>query len=408
MCSDKRGAFVTLSAGTRPVIEALEGRSLFAFVAPTPVSSYLDLQRAFLRPSALPVHAALASPSITGSRPAPGASGVLRDAPIAADVHLPNSGHGVDESTLSSATVKLYKTSTGAQVDANLDTTGGGDAIILQPNVLLAANTSYTFEITSGVKDTAGASFTPYKAKFNTGSGTSVTSTTATFAKTAQSSTAGQKWTGMTFGPDGNLYASTFNGKIFRFTPDGAGNLGAGTLINTVRAGNGGDRLISGIAFDPASTASNLILWVSHSQSTLENASDWQGKVSKLSGTSLGTYKDVVIGLPRSIRDHVTNQPTFGPDGALYLNQGSMSAMGAPDNAWGMRSEHLLSGAILRIDTKAISGTLNVKTESGGSYNPFAANAPVTIYAEGVRNAFDGVWHRNGHYFVPANGSAAG
>jgi glucose/arabinose dehydrogenase len=166
--------------------------------------------------------------------------------------------------------------------------------------------------------------------------------------------------------------------------------------------------LISGIAFDPASTASSLILWVSHSQSTLENATDWTGKVSRLSGANLDGYRDVVVGLPRSIRDHVTNQPTFGPDGALYLNQGSMSAMGAPDNAWGDRSEHLLSGAILRVDTKAITGTLNVKTESGGTYNPFASGARVTIYAEGVRNSYDGVWHRNGHYFVTANGSAAG
>src|SRR4029453_7360300 len=72
------------------------------------------------------------------------------------------------------------------------------------------------------------------------------------------------------------------------------------------------------------------------------------------------------------------------------------------------RGEPLLRAPILPIDTKAITGTLNVKTEAGGTYNPFAAGAPVTIYAEGVRNAYDGVWHSNGHYFVPTNGSAPG
>ena len=411
MLSDKRRDSVALSASTRPVIEALEGRALFSLSFPTAPSllpgMYRTLSAAPQADSITP-QAVGESPTITNSRPGPGATNVLRDAHITADVRLPNSGHGVDESTLTSATVKLYRTTAGTPVTADLDTTGGGDAIILQPHALLAANTSYTFEITSGVKDTSGASFTPYKIKFNTGSATSTTPTTASFAKTALPITGGQKWTGLAFGPDGKLYASTLAGKIYRYTVDAAGGLSDAELIDTVRNNNGGNRLISGMAFDPASTASNLILWVSHSQSTLENASDWQGKVSRLSGANLDGYRDVVVGLPRSIRDHVTNQPTFGPDGALYLNQGSMSAMGAPDNAWGNRSEHLLSGAILRIDTKAISGTLNVKTESGGTYNPFASGAPVTIYAEGVRNAYDGVWHRNGHYFVPANGSAAG
>jgi hypothetical protein len=32
----------------------------------------------------------------------------------------------------------------------------------------------------------------------------------------------------------------------------------------------------------------------------------------------------------------------------------------------------------------------------------------LTVYATGVRNAFDLVWHRNGHLYTPTNGSAAG
>jgi hypothetical protein len=119
--------------------------------------------------------------------------------------------------------------------------------------------------------------------------------------------------------------------------------------------------------------------------------------------------QDYVVGLPRSIRDHMTNSLAFGGDGALYALQGSNTAMGAPDAAWGNRPERKLSAALLRIDTGAIaSPPVDVKTEEGGTYNPFAAGAPVKIFASGIRNGFDMVWHSNGRLYVPGNGSAAG
>ena len=55
------------------------------------------------------------------------------------------------------------------------------------------------------------------------------------------------------------------------------------------------------------------------------------------------------------------------------------------------------------------TGTLDALTTGvGGKYDPRAAGAPLTIYADGVRNAFDLVWHSNGSLYAPANGSAAG
>src|SRR5207248_3542316 len=136
------------------------------------------------------------------------------------------------------------------------------------------------------------------------------------------------------------------------------------------------------------------ILWVSHGQLvlnqrnefSLEGATDWTGKISVLSGTDLQGSRDVIMNLPRSYRDHMNNQLDFGPDGALYFNQASHTAMGAPDPKWGPRGEHLLSAAILRVDTTKIHEPLDVKTrEGGGSYDPFAPSAPLTIYATGVR-----------------------
>src|SRR5206468_3814194 len=129
------------------------------------------------------------------------------------------------------------------------------------------------------------------------------------------------------------------------------------------------------------------------------------------SGPNLATVQDVLVNLPRSARDHLTNQPVFGPDGALYFPQASNSSMGAPDTAWDNRSEDLLSAAVLRLDTRNLPATLplDVKTpDVGGTYDPYAAGAPLTIYATGVRNAYDLVWTHDGKLYAATNGSAAG
>ena len=51
---------------------------------------------------------------------------------------------------------------------------------------------------------------------------------------------------------------------------------------------------------------------------------------------------------------------------------------------------------------------LDVKTNDGGTYDPFGPTAPLTLYSTGVRNAYDLVWHSNGHLYVPVNGSGSG
>ena len=118
----------------------------------------------------------------------------------------------------------------------------------------------------------------------------------------------------------------------------------------------------------------------------------------------------MVVHLPRSVRDHLTNQPSFGPDGALYIPQPSNNAFGAPDAAWGERPERLLSATILRLDVAVTGdGPIDARTADGrGCYDPEAAGAPLTIYADGVRLAYDLLWHSNGHLYAPVNGSSAG
>jgi len=45
---------------------------------------------------------------------------------------------------------------------------------------------------------------------------------------------------------------------------------------------------------------------------------------------------------------------------------------------------------------------------SDGTYNPYGTASPLTIYASGVRNAYDLVWHSNGQLYIPTNGSGGG
>jgi glucose/arabinose dehydrogenase len=382
-------------------VEALEGRVLLSSTSTSSLTTSSTENTGL-------VAAALAQPTVTATRPANGATNVAIDIFVAADVSLPNTGHGIDAATITTSTVKLFRTSDGKAVQAVVNTSGGGDAIALQPVSYLEKNTKYTFQVTSGLKDTAGASFKAFTSTFTTGDSEPVTSNIR-FDKVTLSNATGHQFTAVTMGPDGNLYAADRLGYIIRYKVNADGTFESSKTFKTVQIANGATRLITGIVFDPSSTANNLILWVSHGYDALEASPDWSGKISKVSGPNLENYVDVIYNLPRSYRDHLTNQMVFGPDGALYFEQASMSAMGAADATWGNRNEHLLSAAILRVDTKAITSPLNVKTaEGGGRYNPWKSDAPVKIYASGVRNAYDLVWTRDGHLYAPVNGSAHG
>ncbi|HWE03866.1 MAG TPA: Ig-like domain-containing protein [Tepidisphaeraceae bacterium] len=348
-------------------------------------------------------------PSVSHTDPAPGATNVNRDDFISADLLLPNDA--LSAATVTSANVMLFNTLTHAMIPATVNTSGGGDTIVLQPQALLAANTEYTFTIGAGVKDRSGASFTPYTMTFTTGTGGGNVDPSIAFDKVALPTTTGNVFTCLKIGPDGMLYASEQDGRIFRYTIEPDGTLSAPQIITSLQTAEGGQRLVTGFCFDPAATAADPIIWVSNGFYGQTDAPNWSGKITKMSGPNLATVQDMVVNLPRSILNHMTNTPTFGPDGALYIPQGSNTAYGAPDSTWGNRPEDLLSAAILRLDvTKLTPGApLDVKTpDGGGTYNPFAAGAPLTLYATGVRNSFQILWDENGVLWAPTNGSASG
>jgi hypothetical protein len=341
---------------------------------------------------------------------------------VACEVNLPNVGGGVNEATFP-GNVLLVPAEGGSPVPATVNTSGGADVVVLQPTSALEPNTEYDFSITDQLRDLTGAQFFPFASSFTTGSAgppppTNVVFTSAEAITTAQRRT----WTSIAMGPDGKIYAGTITGHIYRFDVNASTGLLSNPLeINTVRSSNGNaNRALIGMTFDPASTSGNLILWITHGGAALQAAPNWSGKLSRLSGSTLGTYQDYVINFPRSAKDHMTNSLAFRPTepGVIYITQGSMNAMGAPDNAWSLRAEHLLAAAIIRVDTNGMSPLhLNVQTNdndetsepgANGRYNPFAAGAKVTIHATGVRNAYDILWHSNGELYTATNGSAAG
>jgi hypothetical protein len=324
-------------------------------------------------------------------------------------LQLPNGG--INNATITPASVYLTEEATSALIPSHANGTGGGDAITLVPDSSLKLSTTYKFTITNKVKDTSDSSFIPYSSTFTTGSGSTTALIAAKFDKINLPNTTGQ-YSSLSIGPDGKLYALSIDGIIKRFLIRADGTLETPELLNSLQDSSGKrvKRLSIGFAFDPSATASNLIAWVTHCTFMFQNGPDWDGKLSRLSGAALQNVQDVLINLPRSAKDHLTNSIAFGPDGALYFTQGSNTAMGRADNTWSSREEHLLSGAVLRLDvSKLRTFPLDVKTsEGGGKYDPYRTDAPLTIYASGTRNAYDIVWHSNGSLYAPTNGSAAG
>ena len=389
-------------------------------------------------------------PRVISSIPANGAQEVSLTTSISAnDLYLPNGENnifGVDNETVNSRTVKLFEVATGNEVPSSANGTGGGDAINLTPIAQLELNTSYRF-VVDGVKDLTGVTFETYSATFTTAGEQDNERSPLdgiSFVQIGNVAT-GEVYTSLTIGPDRRLYGLRISGTIDRWDMD---DQGSGALSNqktiTVLEDKYDARTAIGLVFDPRSSRTDPVAYVSHSTGVLTNGPAWDGKISRLSGADLGTENLLVTNLPRSRRDHLVNGLAFreSQPNMLYFNVGSNTAGGAPDRSWGLREERLLSAATLQLDLDLLPSSkwpLDAKTtqdqaainavdvnsptlgsgtgtyvENGvtypdnGTYNPYFVNAPLKIFATGIRNAFDLVWHSNGQLYIPTNGTAGG
>ena len=343
-------------------------------------------------------------PKVVVSQPPDGATDVMLDTVVTADIA---STAGIEPTSITAGTVLLIRTSDQTVVPSSAPACRANQ-LELRPARPLEPGTNYTFYVAPGLKDKAGRPVAPYAIGFSTAA---PADPVVRFEQVPQATSRDVGFTCLQVGPDGQLYASSDDGRILRFPIAPDGTLGKPQIIESLRRAEGGPRLLTGFCFDPASTADNPIIWASHGFYGFANAPDWSGKITRISGTNLEHVQDAVINLPRSARDHLTNQPSFGPDGALYIPQGSNTAFGGADPEWSHRPERLLSASILRFDVRRTSANppLDARTpDGGGHYDPYATDAPLTIYAAGVRLAYDLVWADDGHLYVPTNGSAAG
>ncbi|WP_118136145.1 carbohydrate-binding protein [Oceanicella sp. SM1341] len=356
--------------------------------------------------------------------------------------------------------VKLVETLTGVEVAINVQVTGGADSLTIRPLQDLKENTSYTLQIKDvlDLGDLTDSSqplrqFQDYSTTFVTGEAPEVVPREVAFTDEIQLDGFGEGGVALTsieFGPDGHLYAVSIGGELKRWdvNEDGSLDLASAETLNLGYFQDTG-RSIIGLVFDPEDPN---VIWVTDNapvpvDGKADQTPDFSGRISKITlgedgafeGASAETY---LHGLPRSGGDHVTNSLEFraNPDAGLegepayllYLTQGSNTAAGRPDNAWGFRPERLLNAAVLEVDPRREppEGGFDVQTEPydpdvnaptyrtgdpfntdgtfAGYYNPFAEDAVLSIYGEGIRNGYDLVWHSNGFLYVPTNGTAAG
>ncbi len=351
----------------------------------------------------------MSGPEVVGTTPMDGDAGIAVDAPLIVNLRNPNGM--LNPATITPASLVLIRTcdQTPTPVKAKVDNDGA--RMVVTPDAPLRPKTQYTLLLTNAIKDEFAKTLRPYEVSFTTAG---KADPSLRFVKVALPNARGAGFTACVMSPfpgDRTLYAASDDGRIFKFPILPDGTLGPAKVYDSLIKHEGAPRILIGFCFDPASTPDDPILWVSHNWGTFTNVPDFSGKISRISGHDLENVQDVVIHLPRSVKDHMNNQPSIGPDGALYWCQPSNSAYGDPDPIWGMRENHLLNATVLRLDIKhwTPGHVIDAKTkDAGGTYDPSAPGAPLTIYAYGVRQGYDLLWHSNGHLYVPVNGSAAG
>jgi len=317
---------------------------------------------------------------------------------VVATTSLLDLSNGLNAATVNSTNVQLLQG--GSPVaGANVNATADGNNIVLSANDL-AFGTEYTFQVSSGVQDGDGNAFSPFSFSFTTDAGGSAPAVNVAFDETTVDDDVA--YTNLKIGPDGKLYGLANNGVIHRFDINPDGTLTNEEVITSLTTLESGDRLALGMAFDPAATAQNLILWVTHSDFSFGGAAVNSGKLTQLSGANLENAVTYVEGLPRAENAHATNEIVFDGSGNMLISQGHTAGAGEPGAAdYGTQGELPLSAAILSVDVNAITPPYDATTADGST-------GPVVPYATGVRNAYGMTLHSNGNLYAPVNGPETG
>lgn len=220
--------------------------------------------------------------------------------------------------------------------------------------------------------------------------------------------------TAVAVGPDERLYVADWNGRIQALTLDAETK----QVVARQQITSSGDlQEVFGIAFDPFDTTVPPPIYVSNTisgfgESGVAPSGSFPGKVTRISGPSYGIIEDVITGLPVSNAGHQTNGLAFGPDGRLYIAQGSTTNAGLPNPNPGLfqRREVPTSAAILVADIHAPGFDGNITYSPANTYadDVDQVGGDVEVYASGFRNPYDLIWHSNGNLYGTDNGPNAG
>ncbi len=215
-------------------------------------------------------------------------------------------------------------------------------------------------------------------------------------------------------GPDGRVYVADTNGKIQALTLDPTTK--AITAVQQITT-NTDLQEVFGIAFDPTDATSPPPLYVTNTVSGFGDAGQapygtFPGKVTKISGPAYATRTDIITGLPISNSGHEANALAFGPDGRLYIAQGSSTNAGVinPNPGLFQLQDTPLSGAILVANIKASGFNGNVTYSPANTYSSgvIQTGGDVSVYAPGFRNPYGMVFHSTGRLYATDNGPNAG
>lgn len=252
--------------------------------------------------------------------------------------------------------------------------------------------------------------------------------------------------TTLAFGPDGRLYVGTYSGRIYSFALDAAGAPGDVRLYEQIfnrpnrTCPSGAEdplvpppgqlcpldpavkgRQLLGIGFGPDSTPASVKLYVTHSDprfttnntgAAAKRIDTFSGTLSRLTigaGGAVAADEDLLTGLPRSREYHSINGLAFDGAGWLYIGQGGNTNNGVPSSFFSYLPEYYLSAAILRLNPAALSGPLPLDLRSVDEASDLAPYSGVfELYATGLRNPFDLLWHSSGKLYANVNTSNSG
>jgi len=308
----------------------------------------------------------------------------------------------IDPQTLSRETFLLLGPGDiPVEATVNSDLTGG--VATLTPRTPLEPDTEYKLIITSDLKSGEGESFERFETVYRTSEERMEELAGFRFKGTLIAEHESNSSVGV--GPDGHLYVSDTMGAITRYHLDKNG-LPTGLSEHVLSMS---PAQIVGFIFDPGATADNVMIWVSYAYYYMGN---YTGTISRLHlppGNVEGQFweEKFITGLPHDeLLHHQPNGLAFGPDNRLYQAVGGVATLGGSPN-WRVE-ETLLSGTVIVADVldpdfNAGELPVNVRTAWPMDYDPFEDNVPVQIYATGLRNAYDLVWHSNGHLYSAIN-----